>query len=156
MLIEDANIANDELLVLEMKITFVETDENQYVYKPENQRRSVKLNSSGSRLPPSILAIPQDDRMNIPLEKLFMNQDSRIGLTGLNNLGNTCFMNSVLQCLCNTEPVVKFFLYELYMTQINPRNSYGTRGKLALAFAELISDMYLGRSKSIAPWDVKT
>lgn len=53
-------------------------------------------------------------------------------------------MNSVLQCLSNTEPLVKFFLYELHHNQINPRNTYGTRGKLALAFAELIAEVYIG------------
>lgn len=47
-------------------------------------------------------------------------------------------MNSVLQCLANTEPIVKFFLYELHLSQINEGNTYGTRGRLALAFAELI------------------
>jgi len=31
----------------------------------------------------------------------------------------------------------------------------GTRGKLTIAFAELLYDMYLGESKSVAPWDVK-
>jgi len=65
-------------------------------------------------------------------------------------------MNSVLQCLSNTEPLVKFFLYELHLSQINEKNTYGTRGKLAMAFAELIYDMYIGESKTVAPWDVKT
>lgn len=38
---------------------------------------------------------------------------------------------------------------------INSKNQYGTQGKLAIAFAELIAEMYTGSHKSLAPWDVK-
>jgi len=78
-----------------------------------------------------------------------------MGVTGLSNLGNTCFMNSVLQCLANTEPIVKFFLFQVHLQQINDRNTYGTKGRLALAVADLINDMYLGEKQQVAPWNVK-
>ena len=51
--------------------------------------------------------------------------------------------------------MVKFFLFEIYMNHINRKNTLGTRGRLAMAFAELLWDIWLGRGRYIAPWDVK-
>lgn len=74
---------------------------------------------------------------------------------GLQNLGNTCFMNSAIQCLVHCEDLTRFFLCEDYTKKINKSNPLGTKGKLALAYADILKTMKSGKDMSIAPWSLK-
>lgn len=41
------------------------------------------------------------------------------GLTGLQNLGNTCFMNTAIHCVSNTIPLTSYFLSNAYLQDLN-------------------------------------
>ena len=97
-----------------------------------------------------------DNHERISLDELIQlnlnfERGSSKGRVGLVNIGNTCFMNSALQCLSNCYELTKYFLSGLYKYDINEENRLGSGGKIAEIYNQLLKDLWRGGEDYINP-----
>jgi len=88
-------------------------------------------------------------------DKLERNENSRNGLVGLSNLGNTCYMNTSLQCLSNCWELTEYFLSNKYKEDINENNPIGSHGDLARAYGGVLKHLWYGSSSHYSPDNFK-
>ncbi|EPZ34470.1 cysteine proteinase [Rozella allomycis CSF55] len=137
---------------------------------PPKPNRDVKIanNNSAPPIPPRISAPSKlpEELITSPIDLFaefkngynlnFSNVHSKAGLCGLKNLGNTCFMNSSLQCLSSTLPLTRYFLNGSFKKHINKSNPMGYKGNVAEAYNDVLKALWSGDNSYVTPTTFKT
>ena len=69
------------------------------------------------------------------------------GEKGIRNIGNTCYMNTAIQCLSNCLELRNYFLFGNPHKDINKNNILGYKGLVAYGFESIMKKLWIGKEK---------
>lgn len=81
-----------------------------------------------------------NDSVQVPHAESLLSCSS--GKVGLQNLGNSCYMNSALQCLLHVPELNYYFVSDSYKLELNVDNPLGSGGRIAGVFAQLVHNLF--------------
>jgi ubiquitin C-terminal hydrolase len=135
----------------------ISNTQNKY-FLTEEEKNNLYLETKEERRPKRKKSSPKSyffDRKTELRKQTLDKNDNKHGLVGLRNIGNTCYMNTSLQCLSNCNILTNYFLEDTYKQFINENNPIGSQGKLVEAYSELIKHLWYGQEDSIEPYGFK-
>ncbi|GAU92529.1 hypothetical protein RvY_04599-2 [Ramazzottius varieornatus] len=77
------------------------------------------------------------------------------GLTGLNNLGNSCYLNAVVQCLANTRELRDYFIKGRFVKEVNKQNPLGSKGNFARVMQGTLKALWSGQYSNYSPYPLR-
>ena len=78
-----------------------------------------------------------------------MSEESLFGIKGIKNIGNTCYMNTALQCLSNCIELRNYFLFGNPQKDINYENILGFKGLVVYGFEYLIKKLWINKENNL-------
>lgn len=73
----------------------------------------------------------------------------------MRNLGNTCFLNSALQCLSSTSELSQYFLERRHVARVGQEPSAEVREEVTRAYADFVHEVWSGEKALVSPQGVR-
>jgi ubiquitin C-terminal hydrolase len=78
-------------------------------------------------------------------------EETKYGKASLDNVGNTCAFNAVLQALIHTAPLADYFMARVFEHELNLSNANGTNGEMVRALYDIIRTTWTDVYEIIIP-----
>ena len=95
--------------------------------------------------------------INLEIEKIknYLNESSNHGLTGLKNIGNSSYMNTIIQCLSHCADLVYYYISDLFINDLKKIAKQNQIKNVSMAFSSILKKLWIEDNKSINPIDLK-
>lgn len=142
--LEKLALSSDQAIVLDEHISSTDVYVSTFTPSQASQKPPApRANSTGLAVSRATRSGRTSPAPSGPLTRGRTQKSGRtMGCTGLSNLGNTCYMNSALQCVRSIEELSKYFLSEEWAEEVNRDNVLGHNGDVAQAYALLLKEIY--------------